>query len=281
MKKMTTIILIVLAALLLYLGSAFVPAFFVGRGMDKSLLAGCLIVGHRGGASLAPENTLAALEAGINAGADMVEVDIHLTSDGQLLVCHDEKVDRTTDGHGRIDGMTLAQAQALHVVDDNGNVTDQHLPTLDETMQLVNGRCRMLIEIKRTGNIYQGIEEKLVDAIARHNAANWVVVQSFNDDVLFNMHRLAPNQPLEKLLVCKLPGLPLCINFGSIGTFSLEKYSFVQSFNFYYHGLNASLIDEIHAAGKQVKVWTLETPDDQPVWPTVDGYITNRPDAWK
>ena len=72
MKKMTTIILIVLAALLLYLGSAFVPAFFVGRGMDKSLLAGRLIVGHRGGASLAPENTLAALEAGINAGADMV-----------------------------------------------------------------------------------------------------------------------------------------------------------------------------------------------------------------
>ena len=280
MKKVKMIALIMLCASLAYVVSMFLPAFFVKAGLHNAQREGKIIVGHRGAAGLAPENTLAAIERGIEAGADMVEIDIHLTSDGYLIVCHDQTVDRTTDGEGRICDMTLAQIKRLHVLNAWGQAIDVSLPTLDEVLTLVSGRCRVLIEIKRTGSLYQGIEQKLVNVIAAHNAQDWVVVQSFNDSVLFNLHHIAPELLLEKLVVGKLPGLPLIIDGISIVKFDYDKYDFVQSFNFYNHALNAALIDEIHAHGKQVKTWTHEGPEDQPCWQQVDGYITNRPDLW-
>lgn len=273
-----------LALTLAYVASPFLPSVTYKNGYGRKQLGGMLIVGHRGGASLAPENTLTALRKGMEAGADMVEIDIHLTKDGQLLVCHDQTVDRTTNGSGRIDQQTLEELQRLTIVDSEGNLTQEHLPSLDEVLQLMGserakGReCRLLIEIKRTRDIYQGIEERLLEKLQEYGAREWSVVQSFNDSVLERIHQLDPSVRLEKLLVCKMAGLPFVVDGTHLTGFSYEKYDYVSSFNFFYRGVSRQLIDDIHAHGKEVKVWTLEGLD-APFLP-VDGIITNRPDLW-
>lgn len=277
MKKKMIFAIIIL--LVFYLVSPFIPSLFKSRGYDEDARRRMHVTAHRGGASLGPENTLSCIEQGIEAGADAIEVDIHMTKDGQLIVCHDQTVDRTTNGHGSICDMTLAEIQRLKVVDANGDLTDEHLPTLAEVLELIDGRCQLLLEIKRTGSLYQGIEQKAIDEICRHDAEAWTVWQSFNDSVLENLHAIDPKLRLEKLIVVKFVGLPVIFDVG-LNTFNFEKYSYVASFNICDKALTQSFIDEVHAHGKEVKVWTLEDVASAISWP-VDGVITNRPDDWK
>ena len=241
------------------------------------------IIAHRGGASLSPENTLTAFRRGISEGADMIEIDIHLSSDGHIIVCHDQTVDRTTDGNGRIRDFTLLELRQFHVLDADGVPTQDRLPTLEEVFQLMRearaaGRnVQLLVEIKRTRNIYQGLEERLLEQIYQNDAASWVTVQSFNDFALEHLHELDPTIRLEKLLFMKLPFLPYIID-GGLTRFSYDKYSYVRSFNFWHRGLTASFLRDLRRHQREVKLWTLEGTDTR-VLP-VDGIITNRPDLW-
>ena len=255
------------------------PGIFVGKGVSPERARRLTVVAHRGGSGIAPENTLAAMECGIASGADMLEIDIHQTADGILVVCHDPTVDRTTDGHGKISRMTLREIRELHIVDKCGKVTDQHIPTLDEVMALVGDRARLLIEVKHARGEYPGIERRLVETIRSHEAEERVTVQSFNDEVLLTTHKLAPRLRLEKLLICRMRGLPLIIDTG-LSRFDYDRYSHVSSFNFYSGAVTRGLIDDMHAHGKEVKIWTLDSPASAPDLP-VDGIITDRPDLWR
>lgn len=270
-----TIIIVLIAT---YIGITLVPNLFVRKGVDLYKKTDCVLVGHRGGAGLGPENTLECIEKGIAAGAQMIEIDIHLSKDSQLIVCHDQSVDRTTTGKGLIRNKTLAELKQLRIKDADGKITDQHLPTLEEVLQLVNGRVKLLIEIKRTGNIYEGIESKLLETLHHYEAIDWCIVQSFNDSVLQNIHAQDTRIRLEKLIVCKFAGLPYIFD-GTIKKFNFKKYDYISSFNFYYLSIPRYLIDEIHQAGKEVKIWTLEGADATPDLP-VNGIISNRPDLF-
>ncbi len=268
------------AALLLgYAAASVAPNVFYKKNYTPGQISRLIVVGHRGGANLGPENTLLAISRGIAAGADMIEIDIHQTRDGKLVVCHDQSIDRTTTGHGLIRELTLDEIRSFDIVDSQGNVCDLKIPTLDEVLDFVDGRVKLLVEIKRTGDIYQGIEQQLVDAIRSHNAGAWVVAQSFNDSVLENLHACDPGLRLEKLWVCKLAGLPVGID-GTLSSYTYEKYSYVSSFNFYYRAVTTTMVDDIHAHGKEVKIWTVPGPADTPTLP-VDGVITNDPDLWR
>lgn len=237
-----------------------------------------LIVAHRGGAGMAPENSLLCIEKGIQVGADMVEIDIHMTRDGELVVCHDQTIDRTTTGTGRIADMALDEIRQYYLVDKLGKATKERIPTLKEVLELVNGRCDLLIEIKRTEDIYQGIEQKLLDLIQAYHASEWTVVQSFNDSVLETLYALNKTVRLEKLVVFKFPWLPIIFD-GTFTNFNFEKYHYISSFNFYYKAMTLNLLKKIHKEGKEVKVWTLEEPEKWKSYP-VNGIITDRPDLW-
>jgi len=285
MKRIALTLAAVLLLLLLYIGSICLPSFFYKNGYTHDILHDMKIIAHRGGASLAPENTLTCYRKGIEAGADMIETDIHLTRDGHIVVCHDERVDRTTDGSGRIRDLSLDEIRRFRVVDADGHPTDEHLPTLSELFALLqefraHGReVGLLCEIKRSRpGIYKGLEEQLIAQIAANDARRWVIVQSFDDYALDHVHQLDSTLRLEKLLVCKLPGLPFIIDGPHLSRFSYEKYSHVSSFNFWYRGISRSLLDDIHAHGREVKLWTLEDLDAPRL--AVDGIITNRPDLW-
>lgn len=282
MSLVKRIVLAGVGSVALVAGYAAVSALsnvFYKKGYTAQEIARLIVVAHRGGAALGPENTLLAIERGIASGADMVEIDIHQTSDGKVVVCHDESIDRTTNGRGLIRDLTFEEIRGFNIVDKDGNVTDQKIPTLDEVLDLIDGKVKLLVEIKRTADIYQGIEQQLVDAIAAHKASSWVVAQSFNDSVLEKLHAISPDLRLEKLWVFKLRGVDDAVD-GWVNDYSYEKYNYVSSFNFYYRSVTDSLIDEIHRHGKEVKIWTVGSPADTPHLP-VDGIITDHPDLWR
>lgn len=278
MKKCIYVISIILFFLIIYTTMPYIVNFFADKENLPTENHKMLIVGHRGGAGMAPENSLQCIEKGIQTGADMIEIDIHLTKDGELVVCHDQTIDRTTTGTGKIAEMTLNEIRKFHIVDKNGEETDEKIPTLDEVLKLINGRCRLLIEIKRTNNLYQGIEQKLLESIKAHHASQWIIVQSFNDSVLETLHALDHTVRLEKLVIFKLQWIPVIFD-GTFTYFSLKKYHYISSFNFHYRAITPALLKKIHAQGKEVKIWTLEEPNNWKACP-VDGIITDRPDLW-
>ena len=235
-----------------------------------------LIIAHRGGALLGTENSLSCIEKGIATGADMVEVDIHLTADKQIVVCHDQSVDRTTNGKGRIEEMTLAQIQQLRLLNHDGSVSNETIPTLEQVLEVCKGRCPLLLEIKKQrDNQYLGIEALADSIVKSHGMEKEVVFQSFNDDVLFKLHALDSTLRLEKLLVLKCGNVIIDNGFAK---FSWEKYDFVASFNIFRFFASKRFIRTMHEHGKEVKVWTVNDPNKAPK--NVEGIISDRPDLF-
>ncbi len=104
-----------------------------------------MVVAHRGASTEQPENTLAAFEAAVEAGAGAVEFDVRVTADGHAVVMHDATVDRTTNGTGLVGEMTLVELQRLRIEAATGT---EPVPTLDEALRLLSGRAAVDIEIK-------------------------------------------------------------------------------------------------------------------------------------
>lgn len=262
-------------------GSVAQAANFPGeKGFTREDIEKVTVVAHRGGASLGPENTLATIGRGIAAGAEMVEIDIHQTQDGELVVCHDESVDRTTNGKGLIRDMKIDEIRAVNIIDNDGNVTGERIPTLDEVLAYIDGRARLLIEIKRGDkDIYQGIEQRMVDAIDKCNARNWTVAQSFDDSVLETLHDICPALRLEKLCGSDFKGLERTDD-GILSEKDYEKYTYVESFNIYYGAVTDRLIKDLHDHGREIKIWTVGAPAETP-YMNVDGIITDYPQKWR
>lgn len=143
-----------------------------------------LVVAHRGGAALAPENTLAAFENALKIGVDQVECDVHLSKDGELVVMHDPDVSRTTDGTGQIGQMTLAEIKKLNAASKfgNGSWAAQPPPTLGELLDLIKGKAGIQIEIKTAaGNTrYPGIEKKVAGLLSAKGMTDKAIIISFD-----------------------------------------------------------------------------------------------------
>jgi len=142
---------------------------------------------HRGASVEAPENTLAAFRLALDAGADGIELDVHVSADGVPVVIHDDRLERTTSGRGTVGDMTVDELQRL----DAGE--GEWVPTLGEVIELVGGRMLMDIEIKAPG-----VEAVTLASLAALEYDQWVV-SSFDWDVLRNVRRMAPRAELWPL----------------------------------------------------------------------------------
>ena len=243
--------------------------------VGMSLLAS-MIIAHRGGALLGTENSLSCIEKGIATQADMIEVDLHLTADKQIVVCHDQRVNRTTNGKGRIEKMTLAEIQQLRLLNHDGTVSNETIPTLEQVLELCKGRCPLLLEIKKKrDDQYPGIEQLADSIVKSYGMEKEVVFQSFNDDVLMKLHAIDASLRLEKLLVLKCGNVIIDNGFSK---FSWEKYNFVASFNIFRLFASKRFIRTMHAHGKDVKIWTVNDPKKAPK--EVEGIISDRPDLF-
>ncbi|MCC5892106.1 glycerophosphodiester phosphodiesterase [Exiguobacterium sp.] len=154
---------------------------------------------HRGVMAHYPENTMAAFRAAIVAGADGIETDVHMTRDGVLVLIHDESLERTTDGRGRVVDLTLAELRTANAaVHFEGS---EPVPTLEEFLALVmpTGLC-VNLELKTDIEHYPGIEERLVEVVERTDfPANRLVISSFNHDTLRRLRKLSTEYELAAL----------------------------------------------------------------------------------
>ena len=274
MKKVIWIILALLAIILVWMIASFTRGVFTPK---RSTVEGLTITGHRGGALLGAENSLECIRKGLDAGASSIEIDVHITADGHIVVCHDPTVDRTTNGSGAINGMTIEQIKELRLL-ENGTVTDQQIPTLEQVLEVIDGRAELLLEIKRTNSNNKGIEQRVLEILRQHGALKYTAIQSFDDNVLETLHSLDSTLQLEKLLFCKFLGIPVIFD-GTFSCFSPQKYSYIRSFNFYHRGLSKSLSEYLHKNGYRTRIWTLNDPHAIPDI-ELEGVITDRPDLF-
>ena len=146
---------------------------------------------HRGASGYKPENTLEAFELAIRQGADGIELDVHTSADGELIVIHDETVDRVTDGTGLIKDMTLAQLKELKVstpAEPNGIY---RVPTLAEVLDLMRTTDMMVnIELKNSICFYPGMEEKILKLVKEMNMEDQLIYSSFNHYSLLQLKQL-------------------------------------------------------------------------------------------
>lgn len=156
---------------------------------------GTLLAAHRGGAQLWPENSLLAFRNAIALGADFLELDVHLTKDGEVVVIHDPVLGRTTTGAGAVRDLTLAELRALRLRDTDGGITGEVIPALDEVMTLAAPTpLRLLLEIKvdARGARYPGIEEKVFAILDRHGMAGRAIVMAFEEETVRRVRALRP-----------------------------------------------------------------------------------------
>ena len=148
---------------------------------------------HRGCSQRYPENTLLAFEkaAGIK-GMTGIELDIQLTRDGHMVVCHDEKIDRTTDGTGELRNYTLAELKEFKI--DAGNGVYERIPTIEEVLDLLENKMRrglkLNIELKNSKIPYEGMEQKIVDLIHNRGLQEKVIYSTFSALSLEKIHKI-------------------------------------------------------------------------------------------
>lgn len=153
-----------------------------------------LIFAHRGSKGTHPENTLEAFAEAIRIGVEGIELDVHLTKDGELAVIHDETVDRTTNGTGYVRDMTMAELKNLDAGSwFSGEFCQSVIPTLAEVLSLLKDTDILLnVEIKSDIIPYEGIEEKVLQALERYSYKNKAIISSFNHYSVKKVHDLDP-----------------------------------------------------------------------------------------
>lgn len=273
-KSVKYLLLIVFFALgWIVLSGVYAMILFGTDRMKKDIA----ITAHRGGAGYGPENSISCIRRSLEAGIPSIEIDVQLSKDGHLVVCHDSTVDRTTNGSGRISDLTLAELKSLHLVSKEGDELEEGLPLLADVLKLIDGKAHLLLEIKCPKEVdYKALNSAVVNEFKEHGNVDWVTVQSFSDETLEDMHEQLPTMRLEKLAFFKVLWLPYIFD-GKFRYFNTERYSHVESLNFFYGGISQSFVEALHAAGKRVRVWTLNKPARLPNL-SVDGIITDYPD---
>ena len=176
------------AILLIYYG---VQAF-----MRTPAVSSFQSIAHRGGRAHAPENTMAAFRNAVAKGIDWLEFDVQMSSDGSLVVIHDETVDRTTDGTGAVRDLTLEKIRSL----DAGE--GEKVPTFEEVLELAKASGVKIMPEAKSAHLYPGLEAKMLEALEKEDYLDQAVIQSFEADSLNTFHELNPQARL-----CALYGL--------------------------------------------------------------------------
>lgn len=275
------------AAVLVAAASAAAPSPLPLTEASRSLWAtsaGPLNIAHRGGAGLAPENTLAAFQEGLRWGASYLELDVRPTRDGEVVVLHDERVDRTTDGTGEIASMDLGQAEALDAgyrfSPDGASFPYRgkgvRIPRLEDVLRAFP-EARFVVEIKPDD---PGFAARVLQAIDAAGARGRVVVASFSDRVLEQVRRDAPGV-LTSTGAGEALRMVIMVRLG-LGGFWTPPGQVVQvpERQGILPVVTESLIRVLHRRGVPVHVWTVDDVASMRRLAAlgVDGIITDYPD---
>jgi glycerophosphoryl diester phosphodiesterase len=230
-----------------------------------------LVVAHRGASADAPENTLAAFSLAMTHGAQLVECDVHLSTDGVPVVIHDETLDRTTDGTGPVSALTLSQLKALDAGGWKGaRFSGERIPTLDETLALCAGRARVFVELKRGGG--PSLVDAALASIAR--AGCDVAVISFGPNEVGGVAQARPDLPLGFLV-----GKTHLDAHGVARATEMARELGADFISPQEQAVDVAFIAASHGAGLPVSVWTVDDPERMRALASygIDALTTNCP----
>lgn len=223
-----------------------------------------LIIAHRGASGYEPENTLAAFKHSLELKTDMIELDIHRLKTGELAVIHDAKVDRTTNGKGRVTSYSLERIKQL----DAGN--GQTVPLLSEVFDLVDKRVPINIELKglNTAKPLAALLRQYIDE--RSWPPEMFVVSSFNHVIIQQFMLL-------------MPGIEACALIDQLPywTSPLSFHRRLSAINFNVDSLRQKDVERIHRLGKKIYVYTVDSGNTARYLEEigVDAIFTNYPDV--
>jgi glycerophosphoryl diester phosphodiesterase len=222
-----------------------------------------LKIGHRGAKGYEPENTLIGFEKALTLGVDQIELDIHFSADGEIMVIHDETIDRTTNGSGCVNSLTCTELQQFRIKEQ------QHIPTLIEVLNLIDRKCSVNIEIKSTN-----LADKLVTVLEQFIIEkDWkyshFIVSSFEWDTLEKVRSLNPEISIGVLTETNIED-----------ALAFAKKIKAQAINPDFQLLSKDNVSAMQQAGFQVFPWTINEIEDIKRIQSykVDGIISDFPD---
>jgi glycerophosphoryl diester phosphodiesterase len=229
-----------------------------------------LNIAHRGASALAPENTMAAFEKAVELGADAIELDLHISRDGELVVIHDDTLDRTTDGHGSVYARSLQELKRLDAGRWFGErFAGQRIPTLTEVLDRFAEKVLLALEVKAGSAFFGGIEERVVSVLRAHQVIDQVAVASFDHHALLRLKELEPSLLTAALFVGRPVVMSRIAEACKADAMALECCL-----------ITKTEVEACRAAGLQLVVWVVNEPAQMRSFIDlgVDGIITDRPD---
>lgn len=233
------------------------------------------VYAHRGYSGKYPENTMLAFRKAAESGCDGIELDVQLTKDGTVVVIHDEKIDRTTDGTGYVKDYTYEELKKFDADKVRGGKDGfQPIPTFDEYCAWVKDQDLVTnIEIKTGVYYYEDLEEKTLELVKKYGLEKKVFFSSFNHMSLVRLQKLAPDIPCGALLEH--------VGLGNAGYYC-DRYGFAL-----YHpgcnGMTDEVVENCKKYGIKINVWTVNdmaTLEKMYDW-ECDGVFSNYPGICK
>lgn len=227
------------------------------------------IFAHRGACGYEPENTLEAFALAMEQGADGIELDVQCSKDGELVVIHDEVIDRVCNGTGWVKDFTLEELKHFKVAAPDGKTG--RIPTLREVLELVKpGNMKVNIELKTGVYWYPELERLTVEEVKRQGMENRIIYSSFNHYSIQKLKQYVPEAETAYLYS------DVILNVDEYA-----KKSGIKGLHpALYHVLMADFLNEYKKSGLKVRVWTVNEKEhiESLIRAGVDGVITNYPD---
>ncbi|KAA9021614.1 glycerophosphodiester phosphodiesterase [Niallia endozanthoxylica] len=232
-------------------------------------------IAHRGASGYAPENTIMAFDKAVDMKADYIEIDVQRSKDGKLVIIHDTKVNRTTNGEGYVKDLTYAELQNLDAGSWMGDEFDgAKIPSFEEVLDRYLGKIGILIEIKAP-KLYPGIEEDMAKILKGYHLDKVkneeIIIQSFHFESMKKMKRLLPYVPIGVLISKKENA-----TVEAVKDFS----SYADYYNPSYAILTEDLVRTAKAEGMKVLSWTVRSPEtaEYLLGHNIDAIATDYPD---
>ena len=230
-----------------------------------------LVIAHRGASAYRLENTLPAYELAVEQAADMIEIDLHLTRDGAVVITHDSDL-RCFGQQGELADLSLAEVRAIDAAP--GSDEKATIPTLDEVLDRFGERIAFNLELKwGRGGDYAGLEAMAIEAVEKRGLLEHTLFSSFRDTILGELRKLSEQARLAVLVTPRYPDRVL------------ERAAAVdaEAVNPHFVLADERFIEDAHSAGISVYSYTVDDAEqmDGLVGRGVDGLFTNRPDVMR
>jgi glycerophosphoryl diester phosphodiesterase len=220
------------------------------------LKAQVLPIAHRGASAYAPENTISSIKKAMKLGVKHIEIDVHMTKDGEIVAIHDATIDRTSNSSGKVFDLSLKELKKL----DFGSWFDstfsaEKIPTLGEVLKLTGQGSVLIIEVKHGSEKYPQIENKIINLVKKLELSKQVILKSFSYKVLNRFEKIAPS--IERLY-CIFWGndwFTIDNSFRIKGVFEKASFSYLQVHKLF---LSRGLIARAHEKNIKVVVWDVD-----------------------